>query len=246
MYTKIIAHRGACKAAPENTLPAFTLAAELGADGIELDVQLTKDGIPVVLHDDTIERTSNGSGPVNTFTLEELRQFDFSAGVPGFENTKIPTLEEVYAFAGPRKLLVNVEIKATGAADPVMEKALLILEHRFGMREQVLYSSFNHDSLISLKKAIPHAKLAALYMATLHRPWLYARSMGAAALHPYIATNKPQNMVVMCRAFEVELNPWTVDDKEQLVTLLKAGVNGIITNLPEVALALRREIQHTK
>lgn len=114
----IWAHRGASAHAPENTLPAFELAVEQGADGVELDVHLTADGHLVVTHDETIDRCSDGTGAIASLTLEQLRAFDFSAGWEGFAGTRIPTLREVYELLHPTDLTINVELKNTFAPYP--------------------------------------------------------------------------------------------------------------------------------
>lgn len=111
MHTKILAHRGASAYAPENTLPAFQLACEMGADGFELDVHLTKDQQVVVIHDETIDRTSNGTGNVEEMTYEKLLDLDFSNNKEGYKEVKIPLLEEVFELASKNNMFVNVEIK---------------------------------------------------------------------------------------------------------------------------------------
>ena len=104
-------HRGASGYAPENTLPAFQLAADMGADGVELDIQETKDGVIVVCHDETVDRTSNGAGWLKDYTFEELRKLDFSYGNAAYEGTKIPTMEEVFELLGPTGLTINIELR---------------------------------------------------------------------------------------------------------------------------------------
>ena len=115
--TEIFAHRGASSYAPENTIPAFILAYEQGADGIELDVQMTKDGEVVVIHDETIDRVSNGTGAVKDYTLDELRKFSFHSHMPKYEaNAQIPTLAETLRLAASWNIKVNIELK-TGITD---------------------------------------------------------------------------------------------------------------------------------
>ena len=111
MKTKVWAHRGASAYAPENTLEAFLLAAEQGADGVELDVQLTKDGEMVVVHDEEIDRVSDGSGFVKDYTLAELKNLNFNKTHLEYQNVKIPTLREVYEALKPTGMTINVELK---------------------------------------------------------------------------------------------------------------------------------------
>ena len=110
---KIFAHRGASSYAPETTLPAFALAASQGADGIELDVHLTRDGQLVVIHDETLERTTNGSGWVKDHTLAQLQQLRADNHMPGFADASIPTLEQVLELVKPTGMLVNIELKTS-------------------------------------------------------------------------------------------------------------------------------------
>ncbi len=241
MTTKIWAHRGCSSEAPENTLEAFDLAVRQGADGIELDVHLTSDGHVVVLHDERIDRTSNGTGAVSSYTLEELRRFDFSYKFENYSNVKIPTLAEVYDLVSGKGISVNVEIKAGGRPEPLMESELLRLEKEFGMSQQVIYSSFNHNSLLSLKRAIPHARLGLLYMAVLARPWDYARAIGADALHVLFRSMEEDGFTESSHKAGILVHPWTVDEEEAIVWLLREKVDAIITNVPAKAIALRGE-----
>ena len=136
--TKLIfAHRGASAYAPENTLPAFKLAAEMHAFGVELDVHLTRDGKIVVAHDDRIDRMSDGHGLIREQTLDELRQYSFNCGKSEFGRVEIPTLEDVYRLLEPTGLYVNVEIKASGTDFVHMVHDCA---RDCGMTERVIYS----------------------------------------------------------------------------------------------------------
>jgi len=121
---KVWAHRGASGYAPENTLPAFALAVEQGADGVELDIQLTKDGQIVVIHDETIDRVSNGSGWVKDYTLSQLKKFNFNKTFPEYGFVTIPTLEEVYDLLKDTGLTVNVELKQIPYFIVILKKKL--------------------------------------------------------------------------------------------------------------------------
>lgn len=239
MYTKVWAHRGASADAPENTLEAFRLAAELGADGVELDVHLTADGEVVVIHDDTIDRTSNGSGAVSSMTFAELRQFDYSNNMRGYKGCKIPTLREVYELLAPTGLHVNVELKAGALPEPELIEQLAQLEAEFGMEDRIIYSSFNHYSLLMLKEQLPHAKTAILYMTALAYPWKYAASLGCAALHPMMPNLMIPDYVAETHALGMITNVWTVDRPDDIKRMLALGADGIITNEPAMVMALR-------
>ena len=145
--TKVWAHRGASGYAPENTLDAFRKAVEMGADGIELDVQMTKDGELVVIHDETIDRVSNGKGWVKDYTYEELKKFNFNKTHQEYTKEEIPTLEQVYRLIKPTNLTINVEIKTGIYFYPGIEEKLYLLEKEKGMQGKIIYSSFNHFKL---------------------------------------------------------------------------------------------------
>ena len=140
MKTKVWAHRGASAYAPENTLEAFLLAAEQGADGVELDVQLTKDGEMVVVHDEEIDRVSDGSGFVKDYTLAELKNLNFNKTHPEYQNVKIPTLREVYEALKPTGMTINVELK-TAHDGEMVPKLLLMVLHAPIFREHTVHDS---------------------------------------------------------------------------------------------------------
>ena len=143
--TKIFAHRGASGYAPENTLEAFALAIKQGADGIELDVQLTRDRIPVVIHDETIDRVTSKTGYVKDYTLKELKELTvLESKFPAYTTSKIPTLEEVLDAVKASGILVNIELKTGIYWYPEIEQIVADLVRKSGMEEKVIYSSFNH------------------------------------------------------------------------------------------------------
>ncbi|WP_203567933.1 glycerophosphodiester phosphodiesterase [Aestuariimicrobium ganziense] len=231
--TTIWAHRGASADAPENTLSAFELAVEQGADGVELDVQLTSDGEVVVCHDETIDRTSDGSGAIATMTLDELRRHDFSNGMAGYAGTTIPTLREVYELLAPTGMVINVELKNTIEAYPGLEEAVEALTATMNLTGRVVYSSFNHLSLRSIAGAGTQVRLAALHQDMLCEPWRYAADVGLQALHPYwgMVIRMPE-YVEQAHALGLAVNVWTVDEPEHLRAVAAAGVDAIITNVP--------------
>ena len=152
MKTQVWAHRGASAYAPENTLEAFRLAAEMGADGVELDVQLSRDGELVVAHDETIDRVSNGTGYIKDYTLAQLKKLSFNRLFLKFKDVRIPTLKEVYELLKPAGLTVNVELKTGIILYPEIEEKVLALTASMGMEDRVIYSSFCHPSLVRLKE----------------------------------------------------------------------------------------------
>ena len=160
---KIWAHRGASGYAPENTMEAFSEAVRRKADGIELDVQLTKDGEIVVIHDEKLERVSNGTGWVKDYTLKELRKLNFNKTFPEQGSARIPTLKEVYELMKKEDMLVNVELKTSIVFYEGLVDKVLDLAARMGMEEKVLYSSFNHYTLLEIKKKNPGTRTGMLF-----------------------------------------------------------------------------------
>lgn len=236
MATRILAHRGASAYAPENTLEAFSLALEQGADGIELDVHLTRDGQMVVIHDERVDRTTNAKGCVKDFTLEELKSFDASNGMQGFSGAKIPTLEEVYGLFRGNEKLINLEIKTDIILYPGIIEKVLAAETAAGLEGRIIYSSFNHYTIRELLAKKPDAKVGLLYMSMILEPWNYANSVGAACLHPhYITLSNTPGMAKECNERGLETNVWTVDEPMWIENLAKMGVTSIITNKPDLA-----------
>lgn len=232
---KIWAHRGASAAAPENTMEAFSLAAQMGADGIELDIQLSADGEVVVLHDETVDRTSSGSGRVCDLTLAQLRELDFSCGMAAYAGARIPTLREVYAAFAKSGMFFNVEIKCEqGDYRTLCEKAL-VLEKEAGMAGRVLYSSFNWDAMREVRALCPQAETALLYERALWSPQNYALQLGAGAVHPSGYTLLVPGVVRRCHKKGVRVHAWTIDSPFALRQMARMGVDAVITNRPAFA-----------
>jgi glycerophosphoryl diester phosphodiesterase len=237
MKTKIIGHRGGAAGFPENTLAAFKKAVELGADGVEFDVQLTKDGEVVVIHDELIDRTMSGSGLVKDHSLSQLRQL--SAGEffsPDFKDQKIPTLAEVLEVVQDLEV-INIELK-NYLPYPELEEKVLKLVDQFEIRDQVIISSFNHYSLQKVKKLQPEIKTGALLMAKIINPSDYAFKRGFDALHLHFLT-ADQEIVDKTHFMGMQLNVYTVNFPESVVELLDKGVDMIMTDDLEMALKLR-------
>lgn len=167
MSTKplVWAHRGASGYAPENTLAAFQKAVDLGADGVELDIQLTKDDQIVVIHDEMIDRTSDGKGWVKDYTLEELRAFNYNRTKPEYKHADIPTMREVFELLKPTGLFINIEIKTGVVFYEKIEEKILALAKEMGMEDRVCYSSFNHYTVTRIHELKPDAEVG-FYMQT--------------------------------------------------------------------------------
>ena len=223
---KIIAHRGASAHAPENTIAAFQLALEQGADGIELDVILSKDGHLVVIHDDTVDRTTGGKGYVRDMNLEELKSLD--AG----EGQSIPTLDEVFEEFGGR-LIINVELKNyTSVFDGLpIETAKLVKKHQLG--ESVIVSSFNPFNLPRFHARMPEVDLGLLTQPNTAKKWVW-RLFKYDALHPHFS-DVDQVLVAALHSRNRKVNVWTVDEPSEIQRLAALEVDSIITNDPKAA-----------
>ena len=244
---KVIAHRGASKYCPQNTIPAFRLAVEQGADGIETDVHLTKDGEIVLCHDYTIDATSNGTGDVNEMTLEELRQYDFgSYKGEEFLGTKIPTLEELLEVVKDLEI-INIEIKPPRKDLKLIVSKTLEVFERFGLTSKLFLSSFDVDVLLMVKKLNPQVKTGLLYsirevetpflQELLDDPFVFASKYSVDAMNPFVMMIGED---FMDEAHEAgfEVYPWTTNTAEAVEALLDIGCDGVITDVPDVARAV--------
>lgn len=237
--TEIFAHRGASGYAPENTLPAFILAYEQKADGIEFDVQMTKDGEVVVIHDETIDRVSNGTGAVRDYTLRELKGFSFHNHMPEYESTQIPTLTETLRLAATWGIKVNIELKTGIFYYPEIEEKTAEIVRREGMADRVIYSSFNHYSIQKIRKIAPNAKTAYLFADVMTGVADYARQGGVNALHPALYHINHSEFWEECQNSGLPLRVWTVDDKANLKKMFLSGTAAIFTNKPDIAVNMR-------
>lgn len=235
----VLAHRGACGYAPENTMEAFRLAIEQGADGFELDVHFSKDGHLVVIHDETVNRTTNGTGRVWDMTLSELQALDACAGKEAYKGARIPTLKQVLELIQGTNLICNIEIKTDKIFYPGIEEAVLALVKEMGLENQIIYSSFNHHTLRKVRSLDKDAKLGMLFADVLVEPWKYASAMlDVQYLHPMAANVYIPNFAEDSRAAGYGVNAWTINDPETMKHCVEHDVT-IITNYPDVAVAIR-------
>ncbi len=235
------AHRGARAHAPENTLAAFTLAFELGAEGVECDVQRSRDGRLVIIHDDTVDRTTDGTGPVAEQCFDELRSLN--AGVRFRRRQLIPTLDEVLDLVTRRGGELNLEIKAESVEEALataeaVEPALRALPDE--QRAHVLVSSFEHPAVALLKARLPWLRVALLYGNEWRGQDLVApaRALGAEAIHSAIGLVTPE---LIQRAHEAGLrvNVWTANRRGAIRRLIAWGVDGLFSDYPERVVAAR-------
>jgi len=229
----IIGHRGASSYAPENSLQAVALAAEQGADGVEFDVQLSADGHPVLMHDSTVDRTSNGRGRVSDLTLAQLKQLDLGDG------QTVPTLDELFTTFGSQ-LLYNVEIKEWSLRGRGLETAVAQCIARHDLAAKVVISSFNPLVLRRLRPHLPTpAGLGMLrYRGLLQYSYLFAHS---DADHPHYSMVHEAYMR-WAKGRSQRVNVWTVDDPAEAQRLTRLGVQAIITNKPDIIRKAVRDI----
>ena len=234
--TEVWAHRGASgwdrQYAPENTMPAFIKAVEMGADGIEFDVQMTKDGELVICHDERIDRTARGHGYIKDFTLAELKKIDFGKPHVEYGFVEIPTLEEVLQYTQKLDIKLNIELK-TGIIyyDKIEEKTAAMVRN-FGMEDRVIYSSFNHYSLEKLKKYAPVANIGLLMGDDCVRVPQDTNLLDACAVHPPI-TVVSKDYVDNCHKYGIRVHTWTVDAPLVMRDIINMGVDSFITDCPD-------------
>jgi glycerophosphoryl diester phosphodiesterase len=235
----VIAHRGASAYYPENTLPAFEAAITMGADMIELDVQLTADKEVVVFHDEKISRCTDGRGRIADFTLAQLKKLD--AGIrfdKKFKDTRIPALAEVLDLCKDR-IAVNIEIKTEAVSKMffggIEEKCLRLVE-RCGTREHVVFSSFDPRAIMHLKLIDDTVPVAVLFEKKHYGsrlPSEIVESVGADAFNCSASELKKKWMADL-KANGIAVNVYTVDDAKKMKQLMEMGVSGIFTNRPDV------------
>ena len=222
----IIGHRGACAHEPENTLRSIRRAITDGADMVEIDVRWAA-GELVVIHDDTLERTTNGNGPIDGRSFDELRQFDAGAG------ERIPTLNEALAVTLPA-LPLNIEIKEMAAAEPVCELLLSLPQLD---PQQVLISSFHENAIRHVRDRMPEIPIGILANhdpASLGRMIPLAIELGASSAHPAVGSVS-EELVAQAHASNLRVLPYTARTLEQLEQVLKCGADGCFADDPKWA-----------
>ena len=237
MNTRIFAHRGASGNAPENTLEAFDLAARTGAHGVELDVHLCRSGELVVAHDETVDRVSDGTGFIRDLSLKELKSFSFNRTHPEYKNARMPLLSEVFQLLRPTGLQINIELKNSIIDYPDLERKVLEAAAREFDLARVIFSSFNHYSMIRMKQLESSVLCGLLYEAVLVRPWEYAARLGMDAIHPHFSeVVLPGGECASAHAAGIRVNTWTVNTPEAMDAVLREGADILITNYPDQAL----------
>ncbi len=234
----VLAHRGANKVAPQNTIPAFQKALEFNADGIETDVHLSKDGEVVICHNYTVDETSNGSGLVSELTLAELKAMDFGSYFSeNFKGVTLPTLPELLDIVKGMSL-INIEIKPPKKDNDLVKRVVEEI-HKYGILENSIVSCFNPECIKQVKDIDPNVKTALLYEDDeLGREIMifgvakYCKQLNADAAHPHrkLITLKD---VVELHNLGMAVNPWTVNLEEDIIRLTEWGCDALISDVPD-------------
>jgi len=224
----VVAHRGASGYEPENTIRAIEKAIEMNADAVEFDVRLSKDNVPVVIHDETLNRTTDGSGRVDSYTSEQLKNFDAGKG------ERIPLLSEALDLVYGR-ICVLLELKETRAS----RYALSLVENK-DMLNQIMFVSFHEDALKTVAEANPNTYRGLIY-AKPGDHILVAKRIGCIAVMPHYKLASLKT-VEFAHRLKLKVNVWTVDDLEIARTLVERGVDSITTNKPDLIVKLRETV----
>ena len=239
-----LGHRGASSLAPENTLDAFAAAQAAGADGVEFDVQLSKDGELVVIHDDRLERTTNGRGLVAAHTLAELKTLDAGSWFDArFAGQAIPILQDVFDLLG-NQMLLNIEIKSkSGTPGGELEEKVAGCVRRNQLEPYVLISSFNPASLAHIQTVAPELRVGYLFEGQVDGAVI--AQLRPHALHPGWRVVSGE-LVERAHAAGQRVNVWTVNEERDLRSMVEMGVDGIVTNFPQRLAAILRAERSTR
>ncbi len=242
--TKNFAHRGFSGKYPENTMLAFSEAIAAGAQGMELDVHLSKDKELVIIHDETVDRTTNGSGVVAEMTYAELAKLDAHGPFPGkYPTQRIPTLREYFELVKPVEgFVTNIELKTGINEYPGIEEAVLKLIDEFDLRDRIIISSFNHFSVLRFKALAPDVLCGFLEESWIIDFGAYAKKHGVEFVHPLHYT-LDEAAFEEIRANGCGINTWTVNEEADMRRLIENGVDAIIGNYPDRAAMVLKDYQ---
>lgn len=229
----LLGHRGVKAKRPENTIASFRHAIELGVAIIELDVQLSRDGRLMVIHDERVDRTTDGTGDVAALSAKALRRLDAGARFDRrWRGERIPFLEEVFDLLRPTGIALNVEVKNGPLFPKAMAGKVIRAIERSGMAGRVVVSSFDHGVLKELKTRAPRIVTAALVVNRLHDPVGYLRRLGANGLHPrwnYVTAADVKHL----HAAGFFVNTWVVNDPETFATMKRLKLDAVGTDDPK-------------
>lgn len=238
----IFAHRGFSGNYPENTMLAFQKAIELGAHGIETDVQLSRDGVPVLIHDETLQRTTDGKGDVRDYSLQDLKKLDarykFGQNVP-FQT--IPTLEEYLNFMKEKDFITNIEMKTSVYTYPGLVEKVVSMVEQFGLTERIYYSSFNHQTMLEVQKRCPAAKCGLLLDCWVVGIGEYGKRLNMQTINGEVHYFS-REIIKEIHDAGMKAFVWTANRPEDIRRLLSDGVDVLIGNYPDRALRVFNEL----
>jgi glycerophosphoryl diester phosphodiesterase len=242
--TLVVAHRGASTVAPENTMEAYRLAVEQGADAIELDVHLTTDGQLAVIHDDTLERTTDGSGAIAALTMDQIRAFDAGATFAGSDGSfphrgkglRVPTLPGVIDWL-PAEVGLVIEIKARAAVDEVVR----LMGKAAELRQRASVISFDEEAIQRSRELDPELSTGLLLVPSdsFERGLVWVTEHGHTAVHPWDGDLgvDPTPLILEATAYRCRVGCYVVNDPDRMQQLAAAGLWGLVTDVPEIARA---------
>jgi glycerophosphoryl diester phosphodiesterase len=238
----VFAHRGAKNYAPENTIAAFELAVEQGADAVELDAKLSADGKVMVIHDQTVDRTTDGKGKVNQLSLMDLKKLDAGSFFDHrFTGERIPTLDEVFESVG-KKIFINVELTNYASRNDDLVPLVVDVVKRHGLQRSILFSSFFPINLRRAQTLLPEVPVGLLawdgLLGTINRSSLYL-DLSPKIVHPYL-TDVNTRLMEREKKRGRRVHVWTVNEESDLVKMKEFGVDGVFTDDPVIALRVLR------
>ncbi|PLS01689.1 glycerophosphodiester phosphodiesterase [Neobacillus cucumis] len=239
--TQIFAHRGYSASFAENTMGAFFEAEKAGADGLELDVQLTKDGEVVVIHDEKVDRTTTGSGFVKDFLFKEIRKLN--ANKKGLKKEQIPSLKEVLEWLQTNNLICNIELKNGLLPYEGMEEKVVQLVRSYGLSNRIIISSFNHYSIVYSYRIAPEIETAPLFIESIYMPWVYAQSIRSKGIHPKHSAMS-DNIFTNTMDNGIAVRPYTVNKEADMHRLFNINCTAIITDDPVKAIRIRKQYEN--
>lgn len=244
MTTKIIAHRGASKYAPENTMPAFELAYKMKADGIETDIQLTKDNIPVLIHDEQINRTTNGKGYIKDFTFDQLKQLDAGSWFSSeFSGTSIISLDEFLQWAKDKLLNLNIELKNNKIDYRHLESIVYEMIDYYQLLNRTILSSFNPNSIKRMRRFANGVNVSFLTSRRNKNLVEYAKDIGATGIHiKYRVFHRL--LARQCQQANLELRVFTINKISRMKKCFNYNCDGIFTDVPDKGLDYRKQLNN--
>lgn len=239
--SRIYAHRGFSGKYPENTMLAFEKAIEAGAEGIEFDVHLIKDDSLVIMHDETIDRTTDGKGCIKDYTFDELQKFDASAGFKGvYGENRIPKLRDYFELVKDiPDFMTNIEMKTGRFEYPTIEEKVIAMIEEYNLQDKIIISSFNHYTVMRCRSINPEIKTGYLTGDWIYNFGAYTKEREVECCHPWYGSLTDEAVAEM-KANGRIINTWTVNEYDDIKHLADIGIDGLIGNYPDRMVELLR------